>query len=396
MAISARVAVAMQRSSWIRRMFDEGAELKRRFGDDAVVDLSLGNPDLEPPAAFREALDGLVRDRTPGAHRYMANAGLPEARAAVAGFVAREHGVDPAADGVVMTVGAAGALNILFKALFDVGSRVVCPAPFFPEYEFYADNHGGVLDYVPTAAGFALDPDMIARALGTHTRAVLLNAPNNPTGRIYDDAALRAVGAALDAKAPEATLVSDEPYRRLCFVDGRLPSVLQATHRSVVCSSFSKDLGLAGERIGFVAVHPRHPERDRLLAALSFANRTLGFVNAPALAQRAVARAINARVDVAEYRARRDLLVRGLRDAGWDCTEPEGGLFVFPRSPIPDDIAFAHHLAHRHKVLVVPGTGFAGPGFLRMSIATPRERIARAIPAFAAARREVLAGDVER
>jgi aspartate aminotransferase len=189
--------------------------------------------------------------------------------------------------------------------------------------------------------------------------------------------------------------VSDEPYRRLCFGGARPPSVLRATRRSIVCSSFSKDLGLAGERIGFLAVHPEHPERDRIIAAATFANRVLGFVNAPALLQRAVARAIDARVDVGEYEARARMLARGLGDAGWDCPMPDGGLFVFPRAPIDDDVRFAKHLARRHKVLVVPGAGFGAPGWLRLSIAVPRATIERALPPLAAARKEALEGDLE-
>jgi aspartate aminotransferase len=388
MAISKRVKAAMERASWIRRMFEEGIELKRRHGEAAVCDLSLGNPDLEPPAGFSTALAALAADPTPGQHRYMPNAGLLEARTAVAAFVAREHGVDPTADGICMTVGAAGAANVLFKSLLDPGSEVLVPAPFFPEYEFWADNHGGRLVTVPTRPDFSLDLEAFDRAIGPATRIVLVNSPNNPTGRVYPAADLAALGQLLDRRAPEATLVADEPYRRLIFGGVKVPSVLAATRRSAIVSSFSKDLGLAGERIGFLAIHPEHPDRAGLRAAATFANRTLGFVNAPALLQRLVARLTHQSVDVKEYEARLELLLAGLARAGWSCVRPEGGMFVFPATPEPDDVAFAQRLAHDEKVLVVPGTGFGCPGHVRISLAVSRDVIERALPRLARAARQ--------
>jgi aspartate aminotransferase len=382
MAISSRVAQAMERASWIRRMFEEGLELKKRFGADAVCDLSIGNPDLEPPPAFHETIARLASERAPGVHRYMPNSGFPEAKAAMAAFVAREQGVDPGADGVCMTTGAAGGLNVLFKALLEPGSEVVVPAPFFPEYEFYADNHGGTLVPVPTRPDFGLDLEALERAIGPRTRVVLVNAPNNPTGRVYPEADLARLGALVDARAPEATLVADEPYRRLVFDGVNVPSVLAATPRSAVASSFSKDLGLAGERIGFVAIHPRHPDRSRLVAALTFSIRVLGFVNAPALLQRAVAALTRESVNVDEYRSRRDLALEGLRGAGYACVKPEGGMFLFPSSPEKDDVAFCRRLAREERVLVVPGSGFGAPGYFRLSLSVTRDVIERAMPGF--------------
>jgi aspartate aminotransferase len=375
----------MERSSWIRRMFDEGVELKKRFGEDAICDLSLGNPDLEPPRAFHETLARLAADPAVGKHRYMPNSGFPEAKAAMAAFVAREQGVDPGAAGVCMTTGAAGGLNVLLKSLLDPGDEVVVPSPFFPEYEFYADNHGGKLVPVPTRDDFSLDLAALERALGPKTRVVLVNAPNNPTGRVYPESDLFALGKLVDARAPQATLISDEPYRRLAFDGTRVPSILKATVRSVVASSFSKDLGLAGERIGFVALHPQHPDHARLMSALTFATRVLGFVNAPALLQRAVATLTHESVNTDEYRARRDLGLEGLRQAGYKCVKPEGGMFLFPASPEPDDVAFCQRLAREERVLVVPGSGFGGKGFFRVSLSVPRAVIERSLPGFARA-----------
>jgi aspartate aminotransferase len=386
-AISSRVAEAMERSSWIRRMFEEGLELKKRFGEAAVCDLSLGNPDLEPPPAFREALAALAADPTPGTHRYMPNMGFDEARAAVAAMIAREQGVDPGKDGVCMTVGAAGALNVLMKSVLDPGCEVLVPSPFFPEYEFYADNHGGKLVPVATRPDFGLDFAALEAAIGPSTRMILLNAPNNPTGKIYPASDLARLGALLDAKAPQATLVADEPYRRLVYGNVTVPSILAATPRSVVASSFSKDLGLAGERIGFLAVHPAHPDRAKLLPAAGFANRTLGFVNAPALLQRLVARLTHERVDTRIYAERLSMMLAGLKKAGYRCVAPEGGMFLFPASPEADDVAFAKRLARDEKVLVVPGAGFGAPGFFRVSLAVPGEILERSLPGFARAAR---------
>jgi len=382
MAVSRRVQEFMASASWIRRMFEQGAELKRQHGPENVYDFSLGNPDLEPPEAFYRTLEDLVRERAPAAHRYMQNAGYPEARARIAERVREQHGVDPRADGVIMTVGAAGALNVVLKALLDPDSEVMVLAPYFPEYRFYVDNHGGSLVVVRTDAEFGLDLEAIEAALTPRTRAIIINSPNNPTGRVYDQASLDALGALVDAKAPDATLITDEPYRRIVY-DGVVPgSILRATRRSVVATSFSKDLGLAGERIGFLAVHPEHPDRAPLLGASVFANRTLGFVNAPALMQRVVSRLEDVTVDLETYAARRRLLLEGLRSAGYECVTPEGAFYLFPRSPIDDDVAFVKALLEE-RILTVPGSGFGTPGYVRLSYAVPTAAIELALPGFA-------------
>ncbi len=388
MAISQRVREFMQSASWIRRMFEEGAELRRVHGAENVFDFSLGNPDLDPPAAFLDLLEDEVRARRHGAHRYMPNAGFPETRAAIAARVAEQHGVDPRAEGVVVTVGAAGALNVALKALLDPGSEVIVLAPYFPEYRFYIDNHGGRMIVVPTDATFDLDLGALEAALSPRTRAVIVNSPNNPTGRVYAPAKLEALARLVEARAPEATIITDEPYRRVVY-DGADPgSVLRATPRAAVATSFSKDLGLAGERIGFLAVHPEHPDRKELVAAATFANRTLGFVNAPALMQRVIARLGDVTVDLETYAARRRLFVDGLRAAGYECVTPEGAFFLFPKAPIPDDVAFVRALL-RERILVVPGTGFGTPGHFRISYAVPTATVERALPGFARALREV-------
>lgn len=381
MAVASRVQTFMESASWIRRMFEAGAELKREHGPENVFDFSLGNPDLEPPEAFYETLEDLVRERAPGKHRYMQNSGYPETRARIASRLLEQHGVDPRPEGVVMTVGAAGALNVCFKALLDPGNQVVALSPYFPEYRFYADNHGGELLVVPTTAEFALDLDALSEALNPNVRAIIVNSPNNPTGRVYDQASLDRLGELMVEKAPEATLISDEPYRGIAYDGVVQGSVLKATPRSAIATSFSKDLGLAGERIGFLAVHPEHPQRIPFLGAAIFVNRTLGFVNAPAMMQRVIARLSGVTVDLEEYAARRRLFLDGLRGAGYECVTPEGAFYLFPKAPIEDDVAFVKALV-AERILAVPGTGFGTPGHFRLSYAVPRGVIERALPGF--------------
>lgn len=366
-------------------MFEQGAQLRAEHGAHEVFDFSLGNPNLEPPPEFHEALVDTVASLPPGAHRYMPNAGLPETRAAIADRVERDHGVPPGSDGVVVSVGAAGALNVLLKSLLDPDSEVVVLAPYFPEYRFYIDNHGGRIVEVPTTHDFLPDLAAIERALRAQTRAIIVNSPNNPSGRVYNQAHLDSIAGLMASKAPEATLISDEPYRRIVY-DSEPGSALLATDSSVVVTSFSKDLSLAGERIGYMAVHPRHPDRDHLLEASIFTNRTLGFVNAPALMQRVVARVADATIDIRPYAERRQLFLDGLRAAGYDCVAPEGAFYLFPATPIPDDLAFIRRLLDE-RILAVPGTGFGTPGHMRLSYAVPIDVIERSLDGFARARR---------
>lgn len=363
-------------------MFEQGAELKARLGAENVFDFALGNPDVEPPPEFRRSLVDTVAHLPPGAHRYMPNAGFAETRTAIASRVSTDHGVDPLAAGVVISVGAAGALNVLLKSLLDPGNEVIVLSPFFPEYRFYVDNHGGRLVIVPTTEEFLPDPEAIESHLGPATRAIIVNSPNNPSGRIYDQDSLDALATLLESH-PQVTLISDEPYRRLTY-EGEPGSVLQATNRSVVVTSFSKDLSLAGERIGYLAVHPEHPDRDDLLAACIFTNRTLGFVNAPALIQRVIAHVAEVSVDIDPYAARRALFLEGLRSAGYECVTPEGAFYLFPATPTSDDVAFIARLL-AERILAVPGTGFGTPGHMRLSYAVPLDMIERSLDGFARA-----------
>jgi len=360
----------MEGASWIRRMFEEGAALKARYGEERVFDLSLGNPVMEPPPQFHQELRRLLQDPPPGMHRYMPNAGYPETREAVAQALARETGLPLSAREVVMTVGAGGAINVALHAILDPGDEVILLSPYFPEYLFYVDNHGGVPRVVPTDAHFLPDLGAIEAALGPRTRAIIINSPNNPTGVVYPPSLLAQLGALLDEGSRrlgrEVFLISDEPYRKLLYDGLAYPHPFHYYQRTIVATSFSKDLALPGERIGYLAVHPEYPGRGELVEGLVFCNRTLGFVNAPALMQRVVARLQGVTVDVSQYQRKRDLLYDSLTAMGYQVPRPQGAFYMFPRCPGGDDLRFVEEL-RRHRVLVVPGRGFGTPGYFRIA-----------------------------
>ncbi len=389
MTISSKMAAAMQSSSWIRRMFEEGAELKARLGEEAVCDFTLGNPDLEPPEAVKAALAAVSRDPGTGLHAYMPNAGLPQTRRAVADYLTAEHGLVFAPETVVMTCGAAGALNIILKSLLDPWEEVVIFAPYFPEYLFYIENHGGAARVVETDAEFQIDPAALEAALTPQTKAVLINTPNNPTGQVYDQDRLEAVAAVLAAASAKngrpIYLINDEPYRRLVYDGRRLPNLFALYPDTILATSFSKDLSLPGERVGYAAVSPRAQYRQELMGALILANRILGFVNAPALFQRVVADQIRTAVDITPYARRRELFYRILREAGYEVVKPRGAFYFFPRSPQEDDVAFVQRLK-QENILAVPGRGFGRAGYFRLAFCVPEAVIERAAAGLARAR----------
>jgi len=383
--VAKKIAEASRHSSWIRQMFEEGTRLAQVHGRDRVFDFSIGNPNLEPPGEFQRVIEELVRDPGPGLHGYMSNAGYPETRAAVARHLAGEQGVSLGPENIVMTCGAGGALNVIFKAILDPGDEVIVPLPYFMEYESYVDNHGGVLRPVPTLPDFDLDLERTEAAMSSKTRAILINSPNNPTGRIYPGCSLEGLGALLKRKSEEngrmIYLVSDEPYRRIVFDGAQVPPVMAAYSGTIIASSYSKELSLAGERIGYVAADPAIPGIEELMEGLVMANRILGFVNAPALMQRAVGRLQGVGVDVAPYQRNRDAICRGLAEAGFDFFKPQGAFYVFPRTPVDDDVAFCREMLE-HLVLVVPGSGFGLAGHFRVAFCVAPEVVDGALPAF--------------
>jgi len=384
MTIAAHIKDSLQAASWIRKMFEAGAALKAQHGADRVFDFSLGNPNLPPPESFHMALTEVAAD--PGLdHAYMPNSGYAETRRAVAGQVSAEQQTAVSAEEIIMTCGAAGGLNVVLKALLNPGETVVVPAPFFVEYRFYAENHGGRLVTAPCRADFDLDLAALESAITDQTRVVIINSPNNPTGAVYPAATLEALGRLLAEKSRELDrtiyLVADEPYRKIVYDDVTVPPVFTAYADSLVVTSYSKDLSLPGERIGFIAVNPAAAAKEELLAAMTFANRVLGFVNAPALMQRVVARIQGSQVDLAAYTRKRQLLCDILADCGYDFVRPAGAFYLFPRSPLADDVAFVQKL-QESLILAVPGSGFGGPGYFRLSYCVADATITNAAEGF--------------
>ena len=370
MAISRKVREQMNDSSWIRRMFEEGIELREIHGAENVFDLSLGNPLLEPPDEFRTELARLVADESPGTHRYMPNGGFPEVRASIAEVLAQESSVPITGAEILMTVGAAGAINTILRSILDQNDEVVLIAPYFAEYIFYVQHQSGVVKEAKCDENWLPDIESLEAAISPRTRAVIINSPNNPTGVIYPESSIVAIATALqraeEKYGTEIYMISDEPYRKLIYTDAPYPFIFNHHARSAVATSHSKDLGLAGERIGYAAVNPNDPGKNDLMDALNFSLRTLGSVNAPALMQRAVANIQRATVDIDIYRKKRDLLYGALTDIGYECVRPDGAFYLFPKSPIPDETEFVAQL-QKELVLVVPGVGFGTSGFFRAS-----------------------------
>ena len=387
--LSTQVDGYIEKSSWIRKMFETGIELKAKFGEDAVCDFSLGNPDLAPPPAVGEALADIAGDaEKPFAFGYMPNPGYPFARKALAEHMSEEQGVEVGEGDVVITCGAAGALNCIMRAVLDPGEEVLCPAPYFVEYGFYCQNHGGVLKTVPAKPlTFELDVPAIEAAITEKTRIMLINSPNNPSGAIYTTEQLQALAAVLKAKTEEygrpIYLVADEPYRFLTFDGAEVPSLLPLYDYAIVVSSFSKNLSLAGERVGYAALAPAMPGKAELLGGIVLANRILGFVNAPAIGQRVMAEALKkgAQVGTAVYGARRTAMTQVLDDAGYEFTMPAGAFYFFPKAPGGDDVKFVAAL-QEERILAVPGSGFGYPGFFRIAFCVGEEVIRRSAEGF--------------
>ncbi len=382
--IARQIAERLESASWIREMFERGLRLKAKLGADQVFDFSLGNPSNAPPSAFFDALAEVAAERDPGRHRYMPNAGFPEARAAIAGYIRDEYGYPLGDDGVILTSGAAGGLNVALHSICDPGDEVIVLAPFFPEYRFYIEQAQARMVLVQTDENFQPDPEALAAAITERTRAVLVNSPNNPTGVVYTPERMRALTDVLarrDSDANPRYLLQDDPYRRVVF-DADRPCAPGGWYpRTILAASFSKDLSIAGERAGFIGVGDGVPQRGRLLEALTMLNRTLGYVNMNATMQRVLTRCAGAISDISAYRANRDLLCGALRKLGYDLTLPGGAMFVFPKTPIADEIEFCEILA-RSNILAVPGRGFGRPGHIRISFAVEPRVIERALPGF--------------
>jgi len=385
--LSTQIENYMESSSWIRKMFEQGIELKKKYGAENVYDFSLGNPDLPPPASVGEALHEIADNASEAfSLGYMPNAGYPEAREALAGYLTRTQGEDIQAKDLILTCGAAGAINAFFRAVMEAEDEVVCPAPYFVEYGFYAGNFNAKL--VPVKSKpltFELDVPAIEKAFTDKTRAVIVNSPNNPTGQIYTREELEMLAKVIDKHSKKIGrviyLISDEPYRFLNYENLELPSVFELYKHSIILGSFSKSLSLAGARIGYLAINPKIKNAQLLYNGVVMTNRILGYVNAPAIAQKVLAACVNSEVDVDIYRQRRDAMAKVLDDAGIEYTLPKGAFYFFAKSPIEDDVEFVSLLLEEN-ILAVPGRGFGYPGYFRLTFCIGKEVIEKSAPGF--------------
>ena len=388
MAVSQKVRRFMDEGGWIRGVFEEGLALKARIGADKVFDLSLGNPVMEPPQEFHDELKRLANAPAAGRHRYMPNPGYMETRQAVADTLKTETGLDFEGADIIMTCGAAAAANVVLKTILNPGDEVIILSPYFWEYLYYIDNHGGVPVVAPTNDQFQLDVAAIEAVMTPKTRGIVINSPNNPTGAVYSAEGIAELAALLETKqtehGSEIFIISDEPYRRILFDGLTFPQVLPHYDNSVVVTSHAKDLALPGERIGYIAVNPNYAGKEELSAGLGFCNRTLGFVNAPALMQHIVRNLQGVSVDAGYYEKKRDYLHTQLSELGYDVVKPQGAFYLYPKSPIEDDVAFTKSLL-QWNVLVVPGRGFGTPGYFRISYCVEDWVLEGAVDGFARA-----------
>jgi aspartate aminotransferase len=393
MSISAKIKEYMENASWIRKMFEQGLELKAKYGADKVFDFSLGNPNLEPPDEVHKAILKVLGSERPGIHAYMPNAGLKETREAVAKSLTRDHGMSLSWEQIIMTCGAGGGLNVALKTILDKEDEVLVLAPYFVEYFFYINNHNGNGILVNTTEDFSLDIEKIGKALSERTKAIIINSPNNPSGRVYGASSMGLLGKLLTDHSKKIGrtiyLLSDEPYSKLVYDGVKVPSIFQAYPNSMLITSHSKDLSLPGERIGFIAVNPRMGHLKEMADGLTFCNRILGFVNAPALMQRILPYLDGVSVNVGEYQRKRDLLCKGLLDAGYVFTKPEGAFYLFIKSPIPDDVLFVQTLL-QENILGVPGTGFGTPGYFRLAYCVDDRVIENSLEGFRRAIRKYM------
>ncbi len=385
--VAPAIAKSMAASSFIRKMFETGLELKRQFGEDAVCDFSLGNPDVPPPAATHDALvqiaDAAVRPLGLG---YCPNAGLPAVRTVLAKHLTKQQEVGLSEKDVIMTVGAAGALVAFFRAVIEPGDEVITPAPYFVEYGAYCGHFGGILKPVKSLPpDFRLNLDALANAITPRTRAIIINSPNNPTGCIYSEEELKALADLINKENENRErplfLLGDEPYRAFAYDGVRVPPLLPLTPFACVLGSFSKTLSLAGERIGYFVANPAMPDQATLMAAVTLTNRTLGFVNAPVIGQKLAAALVNETVDLSIYDRRRQLMAKVLSDAGVEFHMPKGAFYFFAKSPVEDERVFVDALL-KEKILVVPGSGFGFPGYIRLSCSVDEGIIARSADGF--------------
>ncbi len=387
--------LVMDQEGWTRKMFEAGIRMRKEYGVENVYDFSLGNPDIEPPCALRPRLIELLEHPTAGMHRYMPNNGLEQVREEIAAYLCRRTGLAFTAAHVFMTVGCAGGLNVVLKAMLNRGDEVIVPSPFFWEYKNYIENFGAIPKMVDSKEDFQLDAGRIEAALSKKTKAILINSPNNPTGAVYSEESLKELAELLyreRRKGREIYLLADEAYRKIIFTDEPLPDLFGLYDLVISVTSHSKDLALPGERIGYVAISPRIPDASLLVSGMMIAIRALGFVNAPALFQRVAAEFQENSVSVDDYRKKRDFLYETLLEAGFECVKPTGAFYMFPRSPLPDEVEFVFRMQEEERILVVPGRGFGKEGYFRIAYCVPMETIVKAREGFLRAGKRYIGG----
>lgn len=387
--ISAKIKNKIANGSAIRKMFEEGNRLKAIYGVDNVFDFSIGNPDLEPPKEVKDAIKELVNSDKEGLHGYMSNSGFESTRSAIAKKRQEESGVEITSDAVCMTVGAASAMNDVLHTILDPDDEVICLAPFFMEYINYVDNHNGKCVIVPTNDSFMPDFDAITKAITPKTKAVIINSPNNPSGTIYDESILIKLNEVISSADHVIHVISDEPYIDLVYDGKSVPPVLKYIDNLIICFSWSKSLSLPGERIGYTLVSPKHPDYTDLVAGIILSNRILGSVNAPAIWQYVVEKSLYAKVDVANYEYRRNLLYDNIVDAGFDCNKPSGALYIFMKTPqgLEDEVFAA--ICAKCNLLLVPGKSFCRSGYCRLAFCVSESTIVNSRKAFFAVADEI-------
>lgn len=375
-------------SSAIRAMFEEGNRLAEIYGAENVFDFSLGNPNVPAPAAVKKAITELLEDTDPLVlHGYTnSNSGYADVRAAVAESLNERFGTDFEGKNIVMTVGAAGGLNVILKTLLNPGDEVIAFAPYFGEYRSYTNNYDGVLvEISPNTADFQPKLDEFEQKITPKTKVVIVNTPNNPTGVVYSEETIKKMAAIMEEKQKEygtdIYLVSDEPYRELVYDGAEVPYLTKYYRNTVVGYSYSKSLSLPGERIGYLVIPDEVQDSEDILSAANVATRILGFVNAPTLQQKIVAKCLNEKTDISYYDRNRETLYEGLKECGFECIKPEGAFYLFVKSPVEDEKSFCAE-AKKYNILIVPGSSFACPGYVRLAYCVSYETIVNSLPKF--------------
>lgn len=392
--IADKIRENLKNSSLTRAMFEEGAKLKSIYGAENVFDFSLGNPDPEPPQGIQDALIKLVTDPKPGLHGYMNNAGYPEIREKIAESINKETGGKLSGSHIIMTCGAGGALNVVLKTVVNPGEEVIVFTPYFGEYKFYIENVSGCIVEIPSnRETFEPDPNLLAQKINAKTRAIIINSPNNPTGIIYSEKVLKEIAQVIKKKEEEFNttiyLISDEPYSKLVYDNYPLPKVLNIFKNAIIVNSFSKSHSLPGARIGYIAINDCIDQVEELFDGLVFCNRTLGFVNAPGIFQKAMTDTLNEIVDIRIYEERRNILYNHLIKLGFSCIKPQGAFYLFAKALIEDDLEFKNR-ALKHNLVIVPGRGYGCPGYFRLSYCVSMQTIERSLPAFEALAKEFI------